>query len=143
MPFTRIALLKGKSPAFLQAISASLHTAMVETFDVPPHDRFQAFDQYEPGELVFDADYLGGPRSDDFILFTITAGKPRSGATKRTFFKRLVALLTDSPGIRPQDIMVIINTTSGDGWSFSGGDPALPLLSPEERQALQQPKNPS
>jgi phenylpyruvate tautomerase PptA (4-oxalocrotonate tautomerase family) len=123
MPFTRVSLLRGKSPEYRKAVSDSFHRALVEAFDVPPADRFQVIEQLEPGELIFDRDYLGGPRSNDFVLFNITAGKPRSVATKRVFYKRLVALLAEAPGVRPQDVMVVITMTTPDEWSFSGGDP--------------------
>jgi len=122
MPFTRISLLKGKSPDYVRAVSDSLHRALVEAFDVPPNDRFQVIHQHEPGELVFDRTYLGGPRSDDFILFAVTAGRPRDIATKKAFYKRLVTLLAQSPGIRPQDVMVVITTTHLDEWSFADGE---------------------
>lgn len=122
MPFTRISLLKGKSPHYLQALSDSLHQAMVETFDVPPADRFHIINQCEPGELIFDRNYLAGPRSDDFVLFAVTAGKPRDTATKRAFYRRLIALLGQSPGMRPQDVMVVIATSARDEWSFGDGE---------------------
>lgn len=122
MPFARISLLEGKSPEYLKALSDSLHQAMVETFDVPVNDRFQAIHQHRPGELIFDRNYFGGPRSDDFVVFSITTGKPRDTATKKAFYKRAVALLGQAPGIRPEDIMIIINTSSRDEWSFSNGE---------------------
>jgi phenylpyruvate tautomerase PptA (4-oxalocrotonate tautomerase family) len=122
MPFTRISLLEGKSPEYLKALSDSLHQAMVETFNVPADDRFQAIHQHRPGELIFDRDYFGGPRSDEFVVFSITTGKPRDTATKKAFYKRLVALLEDAPGIRPEDVMIIISTSSRDEWSFSNGE---------------------
>ncbi|ATU91040.1 tautomerase family protein [Phyllobacterium zundukense] len=122
MPFTRISLLEGKSPEYLKALTDSLHQAMVETFNVPATDRFQAIHQHRPGELIFDRNYLGGPRSDDFIVFSITTGKPRDTATKKAFYKRLVALLGAAPGVRPEDVMIIISTSSRDEWSFSNGE---------------------
>src|SRR5260370_35697464 len=94
---------------------------MVETFDVPAADRFQAIHQHEPGELVFDRNYLGGPRSDDFVLFAISTGKPRTSQARHAFYKRLVDRLAEAPGIRPQDVMVIITTSIQDEWSFSDG----------------------
>ncbi len=123
MPMTRISLLKGKSIEYLRAISDSLHQALVDAFEVPPDDRFQVIHQHEPEELVFDRHYMGGPRSDDFVLFCITAGKLRSTAIKQTFYKKLVQLLAEAPGIRPEDVMVVINTTQTDEWSFSAGNP--------------------
>lgn len=123
MPISRISLLKGKSPEYLQSLSNSLHQALVESFEVPPYDRFQMIHQHEPYELIFDRHYLGGPRSDDFVLICITAGKLRSTTTKHAFYQRLVSLLAEAPGIRPEDVMVVINTTNKDEWSFSAGIP--------------------
>ncbi|PYB06833.1 tautomerase family protein, partial [Serratia marcescens] len=60
MPFSRIALHQGKSADYLQTLSDSLHQALVEAFEVPPTDKFQVIDQYRPGELIYDRDYLGG-----------------------------------------------------------------------------------
>ncbi len=122
MPFARISILKGKSPEYLRAVSDNLHRALVEAFDTPPDDRFQLIHQHAPGEMVFDRDYLGGPRSDDFILFAVTAGRPRSAEVKQAFYRRLVALLAEKPGVRPEDVMIVITTTSPEDWSFSGGE---------------------
>lgn len=121
MPLTRISLARGKSPDYLRALSDSLHRSLVEAFEVPPDDRFQIIHQHEPGELVFDRHYLGGPRSGDFVLFQITAGRPRSTETKAGFYRRLVDRLAEAPGVRPEDVMVVISTTQLDDWSFAGG----------------------
>ena len=121
MPFTRISVLRGKSPEYIGALSESLHSALVEAFDVPPNDCFQLIHQHAPGELVFDRNYLGGPRSNDFVLFAVTAGRPRSAQIKQAFYKRLVTLLAEAPGLRPEDVMIVITTTSPEDWSFSGG----------------------
>jgi phenylpyruvate tautomerase PptA (4-oxalocrotonate tautomerase family) len=130
MPMSRISLLKGKSPEYLAALSASLHRAMVEAFNVPAKDRFHVIHQHEPHEMVFDRDYEseGGPRSDDFVLIAITIGKPRTVELKQAFYRRLVELLADAPGLRPVDVMVVVSSTSGEDWSFSGGMPAASLL---------------
>ena len=121
MPFARISLLKGKSPDYLRALSDSIHQAMVETFNVPPADRFQIIHQHEPGELIFDRNYLAGPRSDDFVLISITTGKPRTTEMRKALFRRTVELLQQSPGLRPQDVMIVISTSEPDEWSFGDG----------------------
>lgn len=122
MPMTRISLLKGKSPEYLKALSDSLDRALVEAFEVPPNDRFQLIHQHEANEMIFDPHYLGGPRSDDFTVFAIAAGRPRSDATRAAFFRRLVELLAEAPGMRPEDVMVIITTSESNEWSLSGGN---------------------
>jgi len=128
MPFTRISLRKGKSPDDLTAISESLDRALVECFEVPEKDRFVVIHQHQPEELIFDRTYLGGPRSDDFILFHVTTGKARSDDTKRRFYRRLVNHLAKAPGIRPEDVMVVIaNSTVEDGSFSSGVSAAAPM----------------
>jgi len=125
MPFSRITLLKGKTPDYLRALSESLHQALVECFEVPATDRFQAIHQLSPEELVFDRHYLCGPRSDDFVLIAITAGRLRNTETKKAFYGRLVELLATAPGIRREDVLVVITTTALDEWSFGNGRATL------------------
>jgi phenylpyruvate tautomerase PptA (4-oxalocrotonate tautomerase family) len=128
MPMSRISLLKGKSPEYLRALGDSLQRAMEEAFNVPKNDRFQIIHQHEPYELMFDRDYEGGPRSDDFVLIAITVGKPRSVEVKQAFYRRLVEELAASPGVRPEDVMVVLSSSQGEDWSFGGGRPAASLM---------------
>ncbi|MBC3919962.1 tautomerase family protein [Undibacterium sp. CY18W] len=121
MPMSRLSLLKGKSPAYLQALSDGLHQALVEAFEVPPTDRFQIIHQHEANELIFDRHYLGGPRSADFVLIQINVARVRSEAVRQAFYQRLVDLLAQSPGLQPQDVMIIISTSAAEDWSFGGG----------------------
>lgn len=121
MPFTRISLLRGKSPDYIATLSDTFHRAMVETFDVPPADRFHIVHQCAPGELIFDRNYLGGPRSDDYVLFDVTIGKPRDAETKQAFYRRVVELLEETLKLSPMDIMIVITTTQREDWSFSNG----------------------
>lgn len=121
MPFIRISLRAGKSPEYLRALSDGVHRALVERFEVPADDRFQVIHQHAPEELIYDPQYFGVRRSDDLVYICITAGRVRSTDTKRAFYRRLAEILAESPGLRPDDVMVIIRTTQLDEWSFGGG----------------------
>lgn len=128
MPFTRISLQAGKNADYLAALGDSLDRALVECFDVPENDRFVAIDQHRPEELIFDRNYRGGPRSDDFVVFHITTGKARSNETKQRFYRQLVENLAKSPGVRPEDVMIIVANSTFEDWSFSSGvSAALPI----------------
>lgn len=94
---------------------------LVDSFEVPKADRFQVIHQHDAGELIFDRDYLGGPRSDDFVLIAITAGRARSVETKQRFYRTLVDKLQQTTGLNAEDVMVVITTTASDEWSFGGG----------------------
>lgn len=121
MPYARISLLKGKSPQYIEALSDNLHRALVECFEVPQDDRFQVIHQHETHELIYDQNYLCGPRSKDYTLIAITAGRKRDTRTKQAFYRRLVELLGQAPGIRSEDVMVVISTALTDEWSFGNG----------------------
>lgn len=121
MPVSHITLRNGHSPAFLDSVSQALHDALVASFDVPPQDRFQVFHQLDATALRFDRHYLGGPRSENWVLIEITAGKPRSVRTKQQFYRDLSARLEQSPGLAPADLMVVIRHNQAEDWSFSHG----------------------
>jgi phenylpyruvate tautomerase PptA (4-oxalocrotonate tautomerase family) len=121
MPLVNISLQKGKSPQHLRAISDAVHRALVEAYRVPPGDRFHLIHQHERHELVYDADYLGIHRSEDVVFIHITAGKWRDTATKQALFARLAALLAESPGLRPEDVQVVLSPNDRDDWSFGNG----------------------
>jgi len=130
MPLVRISLLKGKSPDYLRAVGDSLHAAMVAAFNVPATDRFQLFHQHEAHEMSCDPHYevaTGAPRSADWLVFAITIGKPRTAAVKQAFYRQLVERLAQSPGVRPQDVMVTILPAREEDWSFADGAPAASL----------------
>jgi phenylpyruvate tautomerase PptA (4-oxalocrotonate tautomerase family) len=130
MPFTRISLMAGKSPDYLAALVDGLDRALVECFETPEEDRFAAIHQHQPGELIFDPTYRGGPRSENYVLFQITTGKARSAETKARFYRDLVERLAAAPKLRPEDVMVIIVNSAADDWSFSNG---LSAAAPSER----------
>ena len=76
-----------------------------------PEDDFQLIRQHEAGELVFNRNFRGGPRSDDWIVFTITDGLDRGERAKRRFYQTLVRLLQEGPGVRPADVFVMMTVT--------------------------------
>ncbi len=86
MPFAHIHLNAGQPPAWLDAISTQLQIALESSFEVPPHDLFQAFQQHQAGEFRYDPTYLGGPRSAQFVLIHLFTGRVRSSAVKQAFF---------------------------------------------------------
>lgn len=76
MPYTRITLRQGYSEAALHQISTLLQQVLVAEFDVPEHDCFQVIEMLPAGQRVFNRHYLSGGRSDNFVLFQVTAGRP-------------------------------------------------------------------
>jgi 4-oxalocrotonate tautomerase len=122
MPFVRISLREGTSPEYRKAIADGVHRALIESIAIPPGDRFQVITQYPPGDLIYDPDYLGVSRSDRVVFVQITLSAGRKPQQKRTLFKRMAEILAESPGHRPEDLLVNLVEVAWENWSFGNGD---------------------
>lgn len=121
MPLVRISLLKGKAPEYLRAISNGVHQALVDAYSIPPDDRFHLIHQHEAHEFIYDADYLGVHRSADVVFINITAGNWRDTAKKKALYAALAAQLAENPGLRREDVQVVLSSNERDEWSFGNG----------------------
>ncbi|WP_326835328.1 tautomerase family protein [Amycolatopsis rhabdoformis] len=121
MPFVTIDLLRGKSAAYLAAVSQSVHDALVEGLGMQQDDRFQLIHQHEREEMVVARDFRGGPRSDDFLVVTIVDGLQRGDAKKKAFYRALVRNLSANPGTKPADVFVKMHETAPVNFSFADG----------------------
>jgi phenylpyruvate tautomerase PptA (4-oxalocrotonate tautomerase family) len=57
MPFVRIALLEGKPPDYRRAIADGLHSALVDTFEIPLQDRFRVIEEWASECLIYSHEY--------------------------------------------------------------------------------------
>lgn len=121
MPVCHITLRRGLTLDFIDKLSAALQQALVTQFEVPVGDCFQIFHEIESDKRRFDPHYLSAPRSKDWTLIEITAGKPRSLEVKRAVYRDLADRLSISPGITPADLMVVIRHNQPEDWSFGLG----------------------
>lgn len=121
MPLVRISLLAGKPKPYVRAIADGIHQALMEAYGVPPGDRFQIISQHESDDLIFDADYLGIHRSEDIVLIHIVAGNWRDTATKKRLYEAIADRLAEKPGLRREDVQVILSSNERDEWSFGNG----------------------
>ena len=121
MPLVHISLIKGKSREYVRAIADGVQRALHETYNAPLDDRFQLIHEYERGNLIYDANYLGIRRTDDIVIVHIVAGKWRDTQTKKTFYKRMSQLLAEKPGLRPEDVQIVLSPNDRDDWSFGNG----------------------
>ena len=121
MPLTRVSLRRGKTAAYRKAILDGLYHAMRETFEVPEHDRFMTVSQHDEDEFSYRAKYLGIERSDDLVIIQLTVSNTRTVAQKQALYRRIVERLTDSPGLRPEDIFINLVEVQPENWSFGNG----------------------
>lgn len=131
MPFARIDLHEGKPEDYLKALSEGLHDALQTCFGVPERDRFQVITEHKPGCLVYDA-YFDIEHSKDFVVVQVTMGSGRTREQKQAFFRQLAENLERSPGLRPQDLFVVLTENTVENWSFGDGAAQCVVL-PRER----------
>ncbi|WP_420966964.1 tautomerase family protein [Bradyrhizobium sp. B120] len=122
MPLTRVSLRRGKPAAYRKAILESLYRAMRETFDVPEGDRFMTISEHDDDDFAYGADYLGIRRSDDLVIVQITVSNTRPVAQKQKLYRRIAELLTESPGLRTEDIFINLVEVLPENWSFGNGE---------------------
>ena len=90
--------------------------------DAPAQDRFQIVTEHLAGGLIYDPTYLGVQRTDAIVIVQITLSTGRKLAQKRKLFKRMAELLSQNPGLRPQDLMVSLVEVAWENWSFGNGE---------------------
>ena len=121
MPLARVSLRRGKPASYRKAILESLYQAMRETFNVPEGDRFMILTEHDQDDFVYDPNYLGIQRSDDLVYVQLTVSNTRPTAQKQELYRRIVAKLTATPGLRPEDIFINLVETLPENWSFGNG----------------------
>lgn len=122
MPLVRIFLRQGTSAEYRRAIGDGVHRAMVEAFALPPGDHFQVIAEHPAEGLIYDPQYLGVHRSDSVVFVQITLSTGRRPQQKRMLYKRMAEILAESPGLRPQDLLINLVEVSWENWSFGNGE---------------------
>lgn len=121
MPLVHISLLKGKPRSHIRAIADGVHEALVDAYKAPADDRFQLIHQHDPEDFIYDEDYLGIHRSKDVVFIHIIAGNWRDTAAKKALYRGIADRLARNPGLRREDVQVILSPNNRDEWSFGNG----------------------
>ncbi|WAC93114.1 tautomerase family protein [Mycobacterium sp. Aquia_213] len=122
MPLVRIDLPESIVPERRTVIADVVYETLVDTLNVPVHDRFQVVTPHASGDLLIDSTYLGIERSDEAFIIDITLNAGRSVAAKQHFYAALVRRLSDRAQLRPQDVFVSLTEVVKENWSFGDGE---------------------
>ena len=121
MPLVRIALPAETSAAWRRAVADGVHRALVDAIGVPEADRFQLIEPRAADERIADPGYLGVARSAAPVVVAITLRAGRSDAKKRALYRAIADNLAATPGVRPEDVMVVLTENAEIDWSFGAG----------------------
>jgi phenylpyruvate tautomerase PptA (4-oxalocrotonate tautomerase family) len=95
---------------------------MIEALALPPDDRFQVITEHPVAGLIYDRTYLGIQRSDKVVFVQITMSAGRKPQQKRKLFQRMAEILAESPGLKPQDLVINRVEVAWENWSFGNGE---------------------
>lgn len=121
MPLVRISLRQGTSVEYRKAIGEGVHRAMIEALAIPAEDHFQVITEHPPAGLIYDPQYLGVKRTDGVVFVQVTMSFGRKPQQKRLLYKRIVELLKEKPGVRPEDVLINLVEVNWENWSFGNG----------------------
>ena len=126
MPVIDITVRRGRTSEQLRSLADAIHDALVTEFAIPSEDRFQVIHQCEPDELIYDPTYLGGPRTDAFVMVRVLAAAERPVEVKQAFFAAVVANLSQRCGVDPEDVFIVLDHVERSDFSVAGGRPFDP-----------------
>jgi phenylpyruvate tautomerase PptA (4-oxalocrotonate tautomerase family) len=121
MPLARIDLRQGKTPEYHQKLGDAVYRAMVDTINVPQHDRFHVITEHPPSGLIYDPSYLGIERTDDVVFIQITLNAGRTLEQKKALYAKIAELLLKDLGIRKEDVLINLVECAREDWSFGNG----------------------
>jgi 4-oxalocrotonate tautomerase len=126
MPLVRITMAEGKTAEYRKAVADGVHRALVAIANVPADDRFQSVHEVKAADLVWDPTYLGLQRTADVVFVQIVLNVGRTTEIKKALYARIAEELGQSPGVRPDDVLVNLVEVSKENWSFGGGVMSYP-----------------
>ncbi|OQW55005.1 MAG: 4-oxalocrotonate tautomerase [Proteobacteria bacterium SG_bin9] len=121
MPLVRISHVAGKPPGFGSDLSHGVHSAMMETFNVPPDDYFQIVTEHAANQgLVGPKSFLGIDHSPELVMVQITCAEGRMTEQKKALYAKVADNLAAS-GVRREDVIINLVETKRENWSFGNG----------------------
>jgi len=125
MSYVQISLMKGRSKDSLKNISDSIHQALIEEFKIPELDKFQIINELDEHKLIFSAEYLRIPHTNNIIYVHITAKSGRTVEMKKNLYAKIAAFIWEKEEISKDDIFIVLAENSEENWSFGRGQAQL------------------
>lgn len=121
MPVVHIYLADDIEDHRVRAIADGVHLAMVDEIGIPAADRFQVIHRTARADLIYDREFQGLERSDDFVLIEISLAAGRSVEVKELLYARITERLAQTASWRPDDVFVALHEVGIADFSLGGG----------------------
>jgi 4-oxalocrotonate tautomerase len=121
MPMTQIYLRSGKPLSYRQAVADGIQKALSDAINVPAAERFQVVTELSNDNLIFDPAFHNVTRSQDFMIILVTLKSGRPDSLKQLLYQAIVRELSLNPGVRSEDVMIVLRENGSADWSFGNG----------------------
>lgn len=121
MPVTRIAIREGKNADYKQALLDEIYEAMRETVGIKEGDRFMAITEHDEHSFAY-GNFLDIERSEGLVQIQVFWAPGKTAEQKLAMYKKIVERLGTNPGVRPEDVLISVNETAAENWSFGNGE---------------------
>ncbi len=121
MPLVRIDLQKGRDAAYRRRAGQIVYEALVSATGVPPNDLFQIIGEHATENFIYDPDYAGIHRTAELIFVQVVFNEGRTIEQKRALYKAIADGLSESLGLRKEDVFVNLIEVKKENWSFGNG----------------------
>ena len=119
MPLVRIEILSGKTQEYKKAVMNGVHKALVDVLKIPAQDRMQKL--YELDAENFETLPV---MTDQATLIEITMFKGRTYDSKKNLYQAIINNLQASPGIKKEEVFIVLHEEPLENWGIRGGKPA-------------------
>ena len=121
MPISHISMKAGKPNSYRDAIADSVYQVLREELNVPEGDKFITISEHDSSNFFY-GDAFNVNRSDDLLYISITVFDTRTPAQKRKLYLRLVKLLEEKPGVKPENVFINLYPLARENWSVGLGE---------------------
>jgi phenylpyruvate tautomerase PptA (4-oxalocrotonate tautomerase family) len=115
MPHIRIEMIKGKSKEYKKAVLDGVHKSLMDILMIPDHDRYQRIYEFDKEDFE-----VRPGKTDQFLVINILMFQGRSTESKKKLYQAIVNHLEENPGIKADDITVILQDIPMENWGFGG-----------------------
>ena len=123
MPLVRIDVAADTTSETVTAISDVVYQAMVQTANVPEHDKFQIINRHAKDELIYPAaGYLGVTYTPKIVFIQVTWNGGRTVEVKKAFYKAIAEGIHARTGLRKEDVWISLIDVKREDWSFGNGE---------------------
>jgi Tautomerase enzyme len=121
VPLVRIDLTDQMPDSQVAGISQAVHDALVQTFKIPPRDKFQIITKHPVGQIIAQDAGLGFERKPGVVVLQIFTQKGRTAAIKQQLYKAISDGLA-AVGVGGTELFLGYQENGPEDWSFAYGE---------------------